>query len=124
MPETLAIPLTTLPPGTRVFGPQALADSDVLVTLTIDRTVAGGFNSAPASTAAKLSFEQSNDGGLTWTELCATTLVGGVYTMHQGLPVNSNNVGTFLWPGTGRQGRAVVTITGASVAVAGSLVIS
>ena len=124
MPVTLTIPLTTLATGTRTFGPATLADTDTLVILTIDRTVTGGFNSQPATTTARISIEQSNDGGSTWDELASTTFVGGVYTMHGGLPVNSNDVGVFLWPGTGRRGRAVVTIAGASVAVAGSLAIT
>ena len=124
MPTTLTIPLTTLTVGTRTFGPATLADTDTLVILTIDRTVTGGFNSQPATTTARISIEQSNDGGTTWDELAATTFFGGVLTMHGGLPVNSNDVGVFLWPGTGRKGRAVVTIAGASVAVAGSLAIT
>ena len=124
MPITLTIPLTTVAVGTRTFGPANLADTDTLVVLTIDRTVTGGFNSQPASTTARISIEQSNDGGSTWNELAATTFIGGVFTMHGGLPVNSNDVGVFLLPGTGRRGRAVVTITGAAVAVAGSLAIT
>jgi len=124
VPSTFTIPLTTVAVGTRTFGPATLADTDTLVTLTIDRTVTGGFNSQPASTTARISIEQSNDGGSTWNELAATTFFGGVLTMHGGLPVNSNDVGVFLFPGTGRRGRAVVTITGAAVAVAGSLAIT
>jgi len=124
VPSTFTIPLTTVAVGTRTFGPATLADTDTLVTLTIDRTVTGGFSSQPATTTARISIEQSNDGGTTWDELASTTFTGGVFTMHGGLPVNSNDVGVFLLPGTGRRGRAVVTITGAAVAVAGSLAIT
>lgn len=128
MSRTINIPLVTVNPGTRTFGPTSLADTDVMIDFTIDRTVTNGavqgFNGQPATTTATISFEQSNDGGTTWTELCSATIVGGVYTMHGGLPVNSDDVGTFLFPGTSRQGRAIVVVTGAAVAVQGTLVIS
>lgn len=113
----------TVSPGPRTFGPVALADTDTMLDLTIDRTVANGFNATPAA-SARISFEQSNDGGTTWTEICNATFTGGPQTMHGGLPVNANDVGSNLLPGTGRQGRAIVTILGAAVAVQGSLVIS
>lgn len=114
----------TLNPGTRTFGPANLADTDVLADLTVDRTVPGGFNSQPATTTAQISIEQSNDGGTTWELICQTLLPGGSYVLHDGTPVNTNDVGTHLLPGTGRQARATVVISGAAVAVAGSLVIS
>lgn len=113
----------TVNPGTRTFGPAVLADTDTGVDLTIDRTIANGFNATPAASAT-ISFEQSNDGGTTWTMLVETGLTGGIQTMHGGIQVNSNDVGCSLQPGTSRQGRAVVVISGASVAVQGSLVIS
>jgi hypothetical protein len=124
MASTFTIPLTTLQPGTRTFGPASLADADTLVVLTIDRTVTGGFNSLTPATATRISIEQSNDGGATWLELASATFTGGAQTMHGGLPVNSNDVGVFLRPGTGRRGQAVVVITGTAVAVQGSLAIT
>lgn len=127
MAGTLTIPLTTLSPGTREFGPAVLADTDSLVTLTIDRTVTSGgtpgFDASPATTTAVLAIDQSNDGGATWTNLCTETLVGGVHTL-RGQPVTTDDVGTYLLPGTSRQGRASVTVSGAPVAVQGSLTIS
>jgi hypothetical protein len=113
----------TVNPGPRTFGPVNLANTDTMLDLTIDRTVANGFNATPAA-SAEIAFEQSNDGGATWTEICNATFTGGIQTGHGGTQLNTNDVGSSLFPGTGRQGRAIVTISGAAVAVAGSLVIS
>jgi hypothetical protein len=113
----------TVNPGPRTFGPVNQGDTDTGLDLTIDRTVAGGFNATPAASAV-IAFEQSNDGGSTWNQICSATIAGGPITGHGGLPATSNDVGSNLLPGTGRQGRAVVTISGSAVAVQGSLVIS
>lgn len=123
MAGTTSFGPVTVNPGPRIFGPVNLADTDTMLELTIDRTVAGGFNDTPAS-AAEISFEQSNDGGATWTEICNATFTGGIHLGHGGVQSNSNDVGSNLFPGTGRKGRAIVTISGSAVAVAGTLVIS
>jgi len=52
MAGTFNIPLTTLPPGVHNFpasGGAAIADSDSLAVLTIDRTVPGGLNVRPGT---------------------------------------------------------------------------
>lgn len=123
MAGTIVIPLTTLPTGQRTFGPLTLADTDVLAVLTIDRTPANGFNSQPGTTAASIAIEQSLDGGISWQQLVSGTFTGGVLT-RRGQEVDSNDIGVFPVPGTGRQLRAQVIISGSPVAVQGSLVIS
>lgn len=123
MPATFNIPLTTLQVGTQDFGPVTVADTDTLILLTIDRTVANGFNSKTPATTCRISIFMSSDGGNTWDELAATTFSGGIASNHAG-QINANDVGVFLHPGTNRQTRAEVVTGGTSVAVQGSLVIS
>lgn len=125
MPQTVTIPLTTLPPGVFHFGPADLADADVLAVITIDRTVANGFNAQPVTTTANILVEQSSDGGATWFPLASDGFAGGILVNPRtGLTVNANDVGVELQAGTGRKARATVTISGASVAVQGTLVIT
>lgn len=125
MAATLNIPLTTLPVGTRRFGPANLADSDTLAVITIDRTVTGGLNAAPGTTQVVILVEQSSDGGTTWFPRASTSMAGGIFTDRgTGGTLTANDVGVTLEAGTGRQARAAVTVSGAPVAVAGSLVIS
>lgn len=114
------IPLTTLPPGQRVFGPAALADADTSARLVIDRTPAGGLNATPAAQVT-IAVEQSSDGGGTWKLIASGTVSGGVITGRGGAVITSSTVGTTWDPGTGRQARAAITVAGASVAVAGTL---
>ena len=122
---TVDIPLTTLAPGSYDSGSANLADTYVQAVLSIDRTVANGFNSKSATTQAAISVYQSDDGGATWILLASATLEGGSYINHHtGLPYTESSVTVPLQPGTGRQGKANVTISGSSVAVQGSLVIS
>lgn len=128
MAGTASIPLTVLAVGEHDFGPDALADTDSTATLSIDRTVSKGatqgFNGQPATTEALIEVRQSNDGGATWFQLAAVTFFGGVYTLKGGGTLNANGFTVTLPPGTGRQAMAAVTVSGASVAVQGSLVIA
>jgi len=124
--STLTIPLATLPVGTLNFpatGGAAVPDADTSILLSIDRTVAGGLNSKTAATTIFIESWQSGDGGATWQSLAANTVVGGIFTKG-GTQINTDHVGTGLNPGTGRLVRASVTVSGASVAVAGSLTTS
>ena len=123
MPSTVNIPLTTLAPGTFSFpsaGGQAIADADTLITLSIDRTVTNGLNSQPGTTTIEIQTFQSYDGGATWFNLAGALISGGTFT-NKGVTVTHSMVITALQPGTSREVRAVVTVSGASVAVAGSL---
>jgi hypothetical protein len=129
MAGTVTIPLTTLPVGAHAFGPAAAADSDHGVLLTVDRTVTGGFNSQPASTTADYRADQSADGGVTWVLIAGGTMGGGTVAAVQpprgpGGTMGTSTVSADMLPGTGRQVRAVVTVSGAPVAVAGTLTIT
>jgi hypothetical protein len=118
------IPLTALSVGEHVYGPAAIADTDTLINLSIDRTVTGGFNSAPATTTALIYVYQSNDGGVTWTWIGGDQMTGGIYTSPKTGQENIDYIQVGLNPGTGRQAKASVTVSGASVAVAGTLTTS
>jgi hypothetical protein len=124
---TVTIPLTTVTVGTHNFGPAPIADTDTAITLSIDRTVKNGpvqgFNGQPATTTAQIETFQSNDGGATWQNLADNTITGGIFTKG-GVQINTDHVITQLNPGTSRQVQATVIVSGASVAVAGSLTTS
>jgi len=124
MAGTTNIPLTTLAPGTYSFGPAALADTDSQAVLTVDRTPAGGLNSAPVTTTVQIIVQQSDDGGATWVQRVAYTLSGGSYAKGANPPVTTSGCVCNFQPATGREVRAQVVVAGASIAVAGSLVIS
>ena len=123
MASTFTIPLTTLAVGAHDFGPAPVPDGDTTITLVIDRTVAGGFNSQPGTTQAAVAVSQSGDGGVTWQGLAGMgPIIGGSFTSAKtGLPVTSERLFTQFSPGTGRVARATVTVAGAGVAVAGTL---
>lgn len=122
---TLNIPRIVLSPGAREFGPVNVLGSESLAVLTIDRTVNGGLNSVTTSTIIQMNVEQSNDNGIIWIELASTNIMGGIYTIHAGLPGDENTVGVWLLSGNNRQVRSTVTVTGpSSVAVRGSLAVT
>jgi hypothetical protein len=123
MPGTVPIPLSTLPTGARTFGPAAVADTDTGFTLTVDRTVPGGLTATPAARIS-LAVEQSDDGGATWYPIAAAGIDGGAVPDKTGGTATSSRVFSTWSPGASRQARAVITVTGAAVAVAGSLVTS
>ena len=55
----------------------------------------------------------------------AAGIIGGQYTdPHTGLPYAQSSVAVSLDPGTSRQVKATVVVSGASVAVSGSLTIT
>lgn len=125
MATTFTIPLVTLPVGSRLFGPAHPADGETSVTLSIDRTVAGGLNSLTAASVLAVQLQSSGDGGATWQDLGAWTTVGGdySYTDKNGVfrPVD---VSSGTWPlpaGVSRQLQATVTVSGTPIAVAGSI---
>lgn len=127
MAGTLNIPLTTLTVGEHTFPPTggtAVADTDTLVRLSIDRTVTNGFNSQPATTQALIYVYQSNDGGTTWAWIGGDQMTGGIYTSSKTGQENTDYIEVGLNPGTGRLVRGTVTVSGASVAVAGTLTTS
>jgi len=122
---TLPIPLITLAVGTREFGPASVDDTVSLVTLTIDRTVTGGLNVSPATTTLEIGVWQSDDNGASWQFRASAGLIGGIYASNRaGDPYLFSDVQVELTPGSGRRVKAVTETAGASVAIAGSLVIA
>lgn len=129
MTSTFTIPATTLPLGGTNLGPASVPDADSTVTLILDRTASKGnvqgFNSQPGTTQMMVQLSQSNDGGTTWQPLAAMgPVIGGTFTMDKTgttVTITSEKLFTEFNPGTGRRARATVTVSGASVAVAGTL---
>lgn len=121
---TVTIPLTTLPVGSRDFGPATVADTATDIVLVIDRTVAGGFNSLTAATTMDLRMFQSGDGGATWQLICGAGIVGGTYTGLDGAVITQSSVEAPLGAGTGREVKATLVVAGTSVAASGTLTIT
>lgn len=119
MAGTLTIPLITLPVGSRDFGPATVADADHGVTLTVDRTVTGGLTATPAA-QLQVQISQSGDGGATWKMIAAATFPGGTVAV-RGVTLTASQLITTWDPGTGRQAKATIIVSGAPVAVAGTL---
>lgn len=129
---TLTIPLVTLPVGSQTFGPVTLPAGDSTVTLTVDRTPAGGLNALTGASVLGMDAQMSTDGGATWHAVdtdqpgsqTAWTAAGGTFTPPRGGSPYATSAGTWpLFPGSGRRVRATVTVSGPSpIAVAGSLV--
>ena len=119
MAGTTTIPLVTLPVGSRDFGPAPIAAGDSSAVLAIDRTVAGGLDATPA-TIVSLQLSRTQDGGVTWENLAASQIRGGPAAVH-GTPLTTSTVRVVFTPGPGWQARATVTVSGAPVAVAGTL---
>lgn len=126
MATTVTIPLTTLAVGPHTAGPSTVGSNLQSVTLTIDRTVAGGLNSLTSSSVLSISFDMSTDGGTTWQNIGVTNPIGGIINHHGGqlnTEVDSVQLGDV--GAAGRKIRAVVTVQGpSSIAVAGSLTTS
>lgn len=114
----------TLATGTHTAGPAAASDAETTVTLTIDRTVAGGLNSLTSATTISIAIDQSNDGGTTWQNLAsASGIAGGTVLGKGGVTETQATVWTQLNPGTSRQLRLTAIVAGpSSVTVSGSIV--
>jgi len=133
MPSSFPIPLTTLPVGSRTLGPTTVPDADSQVSLSIDRTVAGGLASLTQASVLRMVAELSTDGGSTWHavdsgqpgSVTAWETPGGdvSFTGRDGNPHGLTSSGTWpLFAGTARLIRATVTVSGPSpIAVAWSI---
>lgn len=117
---TFNIPLTTLPVGSRDFGPVTVADNDTEVTLSVDRTVSGGLNATPSASLV-VQVSQSGDSGATWKVIAAATFPGGTVNF-RGSVLTASQLITTWDPGTGRQGKATIAVSGATVTVAGTII--
>lgn len=137
MPQTISIPTSRLAPGEHQYPPggggSPVADTDTLIVLSIDRTVSQGqtqgFNGQPATTTAEITAWQSSDGGASWFLAVGGTIIGGQFfnappPRGDGSLITASSVRVPVYPGTGRQVRATVTVAGATVAVAGSLTVT
>jgi hypothetical protein len=114
------IALVTLQPGTRDLGPVTVPDADTRLRIILDRTVAGGFDVTPAA-SAMLVMSQSDDGGATWQPLASMGPITGGPQTFKDQPKTSEMLGTGFNPGTGRRLKATLDVTGAAVAVAGTV---
>lgn len=135
MAATFTIPLITLQPGSRTFGPAHPADTDTLVTMAIDRTVAGGLNSLTSASWLDVDVQMSNDGGNTWHGVDTNQpgsssgwgTPGGLttYTDFRDGLTKTINLSAGTWPigsGTSRLIRCTAIVTGGvPIAVAGSI---
>lgn len=122
MAATLNIPLTSLPPGNYRFpasGGQAVADTDSAITLTIDRTVAGGLNAVTSAVTIAIQAYQADASGT--RQLGGATGVGGTIQMDRGGVETTFGYEQGLFPGTGRQVYAQVQVAGGTVAVQGTV---
>lgn len=119
---TVPISQRTLTVGTHEFGPAAVPNGAAFVDISIDRTVSGGLNSLTGTSQLTLDVFESLDGGTTWIMAGEALCIGGSFTMHGGLPVNSNDIGVMIYPGA-THAKASVTVAGTSITVAGTLTI-
>jgi len=129
MAGTIQIPLTTLTIGPHVFGPATIVPGDKQAILTVDRTVTGGLNATPAA-HIDLILDFSNDGGTTWPTQVKAGFEGGQLFIPDKVTGNPilRTIADVRLNGLEQvqnwRVRATVTVSGASVAVAGSLAIT
>lgn len=121
MADVITISLVTLPVGETDTPSITVADTDTTIDVRIDRTVTNGFNSQPTTTQLWMYPFQSNDGGATWTELGGGLASGGVFTNRSGQVAAYGDIQTSLLPGTGRKVMAKLIVSGAAVAVQGTV---
>jgi hypothetical protein len=126
----------TVAVGSRQFGPATASNTDTAVTLIIDRTVTNGLNSLTVSSVILAILEMSTDGvnwhavdtNLNGSQTSWSTVGSAItFTDRQGVQhVYAESSGNWpLFPGTGRQLRATVIVSGPTpIAVAGSIVTS
>lgn len=120
--------------GSRTFGPATASNTDTFVSLSVDRTVPVGLNSLDANSSILVVMEMSTD-GINWhavdTDQMGTLTSWSTYGGDQSYidkhgvlqPVPKSAGRWPLFPGTSRELRATVTISGGvPIAVAGSLV--
>jgi len=114
--STFSIPNITVQVGTRQFGPFAIPDADNGIEIDIDRTQSPHpLNGLTSATTYSVELQQSNDGGVTWKALGgASGIPGGTILTKTGATRVTDSVFTMFDPGTGRQLRCQVIVTGPS----------
>jgi hypothetical protein len=94
-------------------------------TITIDRTITGGLNSASSALILGLSFDYSLDGGTTWLNIGGSTLIGGTIVT-KGVTLASDTLGVGIgqpFP-LGTSFRVDTVVNAGSVEIAGTVVYS
>lgn len=76
MATTLPISLTTLPIGTTIVGPVQVTTPIREVRLTIDKTIAGGFNATP-TTSVTVRFDKGPTNTGPWSAMGSSVHPGG-----------------------------------------------
>jgi hypothetical protein len=120
VPINLSIPLTTLQVGVREFGPATMANADSKIVMTIDRTVANGLTATPAA-RIDLNVMVSHDAGANWVSVAQTSYSGGSHLDRLGAVRTQDVLQIGFGPEVNRRLKAVLTVSGSSVAVAGTL---
>lgn len=120
MPINLAIPTTTLQVGVREFGPATMADADTRIVLTVDRSVANGLTATPAA-VLDVQVSVSHDGGANWVTVTETTFTGGSHLDRNGAVRTEDGLQISFGPEVNRRVKAITTVAGSSVAIAGTL---
>lgn len=124
MAMTIPIPTVSLPVGVQEFGPAPIVDNLISAAVTIDRTVAGGLNSLPATAILAADVLISHDGGISFEHAAGITAVGGVFPNPKGGSYLASTLRVGFGSGIGRQIKARLTVSGRPIAVAGSIVVS
>lgn len=121
MAASSTITLVSLTPGTTVIASLTPAAGDTYVTLTIDRTVAGGLNATvgPNIWAFSMEIDWSADGGTTWQMIVAGRQPG-IYPSAK----PSSSISTGIQAGWLLRATFTVPAGVSSLAVAGSLATS
>lgn len=121
-----AIPATTVEVGQTTVGPVTAPSGSSLGTVILQRNTAGtgDLNSLTAASTLTMEMDYSPDGGTTWLEVSASTVVGGTFVTKGITAVQETLEFGIGQPLDGLQVRAIVTVTGTPILISGSLTVS
>ena len=118
----LAFPLANYPVGIRTFGPRAIPDDATEIYFEFARcTDATPTIWAQDNRRIKYDQEVSYDGGVTWRYSGGFGCHGGIHVRRDGTQASLSTIRVRLRPGTGRQLRITITISGGSIRTTGSV---